>query len=100
LISLNLGILTLRQSSSVDGIVRESSDAAMIVDTAAPPDGIDARQESKRCDYGLSSDRSWITCHGGNVLWLPTEYRPFYFPLFAIAGATVGIGCENGRVLV
>ena len=26
--------------------------------------------------YGLGEDRSWITCNGQNVLWLPPNYRP------------------------
>ena len=33
-------------------------------------------EEPRRYSYGMSSDRSWITWHGRNVLWLPLEYRP------------------------
>ena len=69
----------------------------MITDTPTPLDGVDACQEPQLCGYGLSSDRSWITCHGENILWLPSEYRPGEF---VISGATVGIGCANGRVLM
>jgi WD40 repeat protein len=80
----DLEIFTLGQSSSVQCIARES-------------DGIETRQEPQRCGYGLSLDRSWVTCHGKNVLWLPSEYRP---GVCAISGAMVGIGSASGRVLM
>ncbi|KAI0006370.1 WD40-repeat-containing domain protein [Xylariaceae sp. FL0662B] len=47
--------------------------------------------------YGLSSDRSWITFHGQNVLWLPLEYRVV---CSAVCGAFVSIGCSSGKVLI
>ena len=58
-------------------------------------------QESKH-SYGLSSDRSWITWDGRNVLWLPSEYRPVNYPSssFTVSGSTMVIGCQSGRVII
>ncbi|KAK4234131.1 WD40-repeat-containing domain protein [Achaetomium macrosporum] len=47
--------------------------------------------------YGLSSNGTWITYEGENLLWLPPEYRP---SSSAISGPTVSIGCSSGRVLI
>ena len=47
--------------------------------------------------YGLSSNKSWITYEGENLLWLPPEYRP---SPSAISGTVVSIGCSSGRVLI
>jgi WD40 repeat protein len=47
--------------------------------------------------YGLSSDRSWITWSGRNILWLPSEYRP---SSTAIRETSIAIGCRSYRVLV
>jgi WD40 repeat protein len=45
--------------------------------------------------YGLGQDKSWITCNGKNVLWLPPEYRP---SCSAVQGRMISIGCSSGRV--
>ncbi|KAM7209927.1 Vegetative incompatibility protein HET-E-1 [Rhypophila decipiens] len=47
-------------------------------------------------EYCLGQDKSWITCNGCNVLWLPPEYR---LSCFAIQGQQIAIGCASGRVL-
>ena len=47
--------------------------------------------------YGLSSNGTWITLQGENLLWLPSEYRP---SSLAISGPAVSIGCSSGRVLI
>ncbi|KAL6900437.1 hypothetical protein GGI43DRAFT_383913 [Trichoderma evansii] len=47
--------------------------------------------------YGLSSDNTWITYRGENLLWLPPEYRP---SCSAISERAVSIGCSSGRVLM
>ncbi|KAH8778798.1 vegetative incompatibility protein HET-E-1 [Diaporthe sp. PMI_573] len=49
-----------------------------------------------RVGYGFSRDRSWITWHGHNLLWLPAEFRP---DMSAVSGCTVVIGCSSGRVI-
>jgi WD40 repeat protein len=48
-------------------------------------------------EYGLSSNRTWITYQGENLLWLPAEYRP---SSSAISGTAVSIGCFSGRILI
>ncbi|KAJ5776870.1 NACHT nucleoside triphosphatase [Penicillium odoratum] len=50
--------------------------------------------------YGLSSDSSWITFNGVNLLWLPAEYRPGYFHKFAISATNLAIGCSSGHVII
>jgi WD40 repeat protein len=92
-----LGIVALRQVSSVDGIATESGNATMTAETAARPDGVETGAEPRWGGYSLHWDSSWITYHRENVLWLPLEYRPV---LFDIAGGPMGIGCVNRRVLV
>ena len=47
--------------------------------------------------YGLSSNGTWITYQGVNLLWLSPEYRP---SSSAISGTAVSIGCSSGRVLI
>jgi len=90
------GPVTLDQSLSVRHIARRSRDAPMIGDNVSIPDGV-GLPEPQWCSYGLSSDRAWIAWRGKNLLWLPSEYRP---GRFAISGATMGIGCGNGRIVV
>ncbi|GAB1311808.1 hypothetical protein MFIFM68171_02018 [Madurella fahalii] len=46
--------------------------------------------------YGLGQEKSWITCNGRNVLWLPPEYRP---ECSAAKGRMLSIGCASGRVI-
>jgi WD40 repeat protein len=48
--------------------------------------------------YGLTSDKSWITCNGKNILWLPPEYRPFG-SISAIKERRIAIRCKSGRVV-
>ncbi|KAK3934300.1 putative vegetative incompatibility protein [Diplogelasinospora grovesii] len=47
--------------------------------------------------YGLSSNGTWITYQGQNLLWLPPEYRP---SSLAIHGTVMSIGCSTGRILI
>ncbi|CEJ62843.1 hypothetical protein PMG11_11328 [Penicillium brasilianum] len=49
--------------------------------------------------YGLSSDYSWITYNGSNLLWLPAEYRPPHPSLFATYANLVAIACSSGHVI-
>lgn len=39
----------------------------------------------------------WIVKDGENVLWLPSDYRPWSSAVFK---STVAIGCDSGRVLI
>jgi len=56
-----------------------------------------AYQKPRFQGYGLSSDGIWITCNSENLLWLPSEYRPW---TSAVAASTMAIGCVSGRVLI
>ncbi|KAI0469031.1 vegetative incompatibility protein HET-E-1 [Xylaria cf. heliscus] len=47
--------------------------------------------------YGISTDRSWITSDGEDLLWLPADCRPRRSAIF---GSVVAIGCETGRFFV
>jgi WD40 repeat protein len=62
--------------------------------------GLPANTRSTRSTmYGvsISRDRCWVMWHGANLLWLPAEFRS---ACSAVSGATVGIGCNSGRVLM
>ncbi|KAJ5659152.1 hypothetical protein N7507_005603 [Penicillium longicatenatum] len=48
--------------------------------------------------YSLSDDHAWITYHGVNFLWLPTEYRPLNTPHYAFFSNKLAIGCSSGHV--
>jgi len=68
-------------------------------------DGDDARDSHGEGDelsrfrfgYGFSTDGSWVTWRGRNLLWLPAEFRPV---CSAVCGSAVVIGCSSGRVIV
>jgi len=47
--------------------------------------------------YGIGSEGRWITKGSENWLWLPPGSRPV---CSAVAGSTIAIGCESGRVLI
>ncbi|OJJ81296.1 WD40 repeat domain-containing protein [Aspergillus glaucus CBS 516.65] len=52
-------------------------------------------------NFGLNTDRTWITHNGHNAIWLPSEYRPpIYGPTLAITSSMMVIGCQSGRVLI
>jgi WD40 repeat protein len=63
--------------------------AAVTTESPIQPD------DSGGYGYGLRQDKSWITCNGQNVLWLPPEYRP---ACSAVQGRMISIGCTAGRV--
>ncbi|KAF2455365.1 WD40-repeat-containing domain protein [Lineolata rhizophorae] len=44
---------------------------------------------------GVSSDGVWITYNSENLVWLPSEYRPFRS---AVSGKTIGIGVNSGKI--
>ena len=45
----------------------------------------------------LTSDGIWITYNSQNVVWLPSEYRPF---CSAVSENMIGIGVGSGRVWI
>ncbi|KAJ5936163.1 hypothetical protein N7454_005461 [Penicillium verhagenii] len=49
--------------------------------------------------YGLNHDRSWVTCNGLQLLWLPSEYRPTDVLRFAVHATTVAIVRSRNRVI-
>jgi len=91
------GTIALGEASFVRRISRVSSCTPIIDDNVSVLDDVVGLHEPQWCSYGLSPDRAWITWHGKNLLWLPSEYRP---GAFAMSRATVGIGCGNGRIVV
>ncbi|WPJ60807.1 hypothetical protein SMAC4_13298 [Sordaria macrospora] len=45
--------------------------------------------------YNLGQDKSWITCNGQNVLWLPPNYRP---DECYVQGQMISFICESGQI--
>jgi WD40 repeat protein len=69
----------------------DSSDIAAITPSAtATP-----HWHPNQVGYGLSSDTSWITWKGQNVLWLPQVFRASSSDIFH---ETVYVGCRSGRL--
>ncbi|RYP53937.1 hypothetical protein DL768_001249 [Monosporascus sp. mg162] len=67
----------------------------------------DQANEAQYYGYALSRDRSWITWNKHNVLWLPTDYRPFIYAISSFASSStpstvtrIGLGYHSGRVVV
>ena len=54
-------------------------------------------QRPQYLDAGVSSDNTWITYSGQNLLWIPPEYRP---SCSAVCGTTIGMGVGSGLVWV
>lgn len=48
--------------------------------------------------YGLSTDYSWITYNGTNVIWLPPEHRPDRLGALCLSRNVIAIGCVSGVV--
>ncbi|WPJ60419.1 hypothetical protein SMAC4_13266 [Sordaria macrospora] len=45
--------------------------------------------------YAMGEDRSWITCNGQNVLWLPPNYRP---SSCYVQGQMICFICKSGLI--
>jgi hypothetical protein len=87
---------TLDVGSALDYLRFDSDNLKLLTDVGAV--AIDARPDpgaNHRFGYGFNKDRSWITWHGNNFLWLPQEFRPV---CSAVSGCTAVIGCNSGRV--
>ena len=54
-------------------------------------------QNSPSKEYGVLSDRQWISWNGSPVLWLPPDFRPLCSATFPLG---VTIGCRSGRVII
>ena len=65
-----------------------SSEISSMMDIAEP-------ERPQHPSIGTSSDNTWITYGGKNILWVPSEYRP---SCLDICRSTVGIGVGTGRV--
>jgi WD40 repeat protein len=57
--------------------------------------GIPEPERPLYTDISSSSDNTWITHAGKNMLWMPSEYRP---SCSSVSGKVVGIGVGSGRV--
>ncbi|KAH7628106.1 hypothetical protein B0T09DRAFT_290044 [Sordaria sp. MPI-SDFR-AT-0083] len=50
---------------------------------------------SESHSYNLGQDKSWITCNGQNVLWLPPNYRPSWC---YVQGQMISFICASGQI--
>ncbi|KAL5388801.1 hypothetical protein DPSP01_002906 [Paraphaeosphaeria sporulosa] len=57
-------------------------------------DNVTKPYQSVRQRIAVSSDATWISCDSQNVLWLPTEYRPY---CSAMSNTCVGLGTRSGK---
>ena len=82
----------------ISSFLRSDIDLIAIHDPGATSDV--AVAEPERPQYlgtSLSFDRTWIKYDDRNVLWIPSEYRPF---CSAVCGSTIGMGVRSGRVWI
>ena len=94
----------LLQTIEVDTSLRElsfnSQDSHLVTDIGSIILDLSSShtiQELNWSGYGIRSDRSWITWHGRNILWLPPEYRSF---MSTVRETSIAIGCYSGRVIL
>jgi WD40 repeat protein len=102
-------VQTLNVGTSLKTISFDAMSSCLITDiglirlnSANPPDISTETQglaplQLARLEYGLSSDRTWISWNGHDVLWLPPDYRP---SASAILLSSFAIGCRSGRVFI
>ncbi|KAH7632717.1 hypothetical protein B0T09DRAFT_300060 [Sordaria sp. MPI-SDFR-AT-0083] len=64
-------------------IVTETTESQVVLD------------DSESHSYNLGQDKSWITCNGQNVLWLPPNYRP---DECYVQGQMISFICESGQI--
>ncbi|KAF2811756.1 uncharacterized protein BDZ99DRAFT_487370 [Mytilinidion resinicola] len=74
--------------TNIGTIVIQSSELSSTRDMAEP-------ERPLYPGRNLSSDYTWIQHAGNNMLWVPSEYRPF---CLSVCGTRVGIGVGSGRV--
>jgi WD40 repeat protein len=70
-----------------------SIDASASIDSGV--ENVTVLQRPQYLDVGVSSDNTWITYNGKNLLWIPPEYRPF---CSSVCGNMIGMGVGSGRV--
>ncbi|KAJ5392227.1 Vegetative incompatibility protein HET-E-1 [Penicillium cosmopolitanum] len=107
-VARNLSFDTTGSSLHTDfGIIalRDSATPALTTSTeflSSESQSLPATQQSQTPEdqgYGISSDRSWVTRHAQNWLWLPPMYRPKYSAV-GQSGLALVLGCKSGRVLI
>ena len=66
------------------------------ISTSQITDCVDVTASKLQCQgAGLDPDGIWVTRSGRNILWIPSDYRPF---CSAVSGTHVGIGVGSGKV--
>ncbi|WPJ64265.1 hypothetical protein SMAC4_13771 [Sordaria macrospora] len=73
----------LRTNVGHINIVTETTESQVVLDN------------SESHSYNLGQDKSWITCNGQNVLWLPLNYRPSWC---YVQGQMISFICISGQI--
>jgi WD40 repeat protein len=74
--------------TAIGNIALQSSEGPSIVDVTEP-------ERPLYVGISLSPDGIWIKHDGENILWVPSDYRPF---CSSVSETTIGIGNGSGRV--
>jgi WD40 repeat protein len=90
LFGLSFGPSSSHLYTDIGTIVMQRSEASSTGDSSGPERPI-------YVGTGLSADSIWIKHGSNNVLWIPSEYRPFRS---SVCGSMVGIGDRSGRVWI
>jgi WD40 repeat protein len=72
-----------------------STDLVSILASLHPNKTVTQLQQPVSQEVAISPNHTWISNNPQDVLWLPTEYRPF---CSAMSGRCVGIGTGSGKV--
>jgi WD40 repeat protein len=72
-----------------------STDLVSILASLHPNKTVTQLQQPVSHEVAISPNHTWISNNPQDVLWLPTEYRPF---CSAMSGRCVGIGTGSGKV--
>jgi WD40 repeat protein len=78
-------------------LLTESGSVDVSASTGSSTEHSTVLQRPQYLDAGVSSDGTWITYNGKNLLWIPPEYRP---SCSAVCGNMVGMGVGLGRIWV
>ncbi|WPJ63473.1 hypothetical protein SMAC4_13645 [Sordaria macrospora] len=73
----------LRTNVGHINIVTETTERQVVLDN------------SESHSYNLGQDKSWITCNGQNVLWLPPNYRPSWC---YVQEQMISFICASGQI--
>ena len=100
LYTLSIGKPLSYMSFDITGSHLHTEIGTIVLDASSAEETIPSvieTQKPRRQGAGLSPDGVWITYDSEDLLWLPSEYRPF---CSAVSGEMISIGTGHGKLCV